>query len=186
MAVLTPAEVEAFAVEAYAGLTDKSGVPYIEHVRAVAAGVAPFGAGLRMAALLHDVLEDTALTAEDLLRAGVPTAVVATVRRVTKVPGTDYRTMITQITTDHSATLVKIADNAHNSVPARAALLPEPQRRRLADRYREARELLWPAVAAEDVRTVLLIVNPSLLPELDPGQAGRGDWTARPGGRRLE
>lgn len=163
---LTLTEVDAFAVEAYAGLVDKIGVPYIEHVRAVAAGVTPFGVGLRMAALLHDVLEDTALTSDDLLRAGVPFGVVATVRRVTRAPGVAYRAMLQQITTDHGATLLKIADNAHNSVPTRAARLEESERRRLADRYRSAREILWPAAAAEDVRTIVEIVNPSLLSEL--------------------
>jgi len=163
---LTTADVDALAAQAHAGQTDKTGVPYVEHVRAVAAGVAPFGTGLQMAALLHDVLEDTELTADDLLRAGVPSAVVATVRRVTRAPGVAYRAMLLQITTDHSATLVKIADNAHNSLPARAARLGEAERARLADRYRAARELLWPAAATDDVRTILTRVNPALLAEL--------------------
>lgn len=164
--MLTLADVDALAAEAHVGQVDKIGVPYIEHVRAVAAGVAPFGVGLQMAGLLHDVLEDTALTSDDLLRAGVPASVVATVRRLTKAPGVAYRAMLQQITTDHSATLLKISDNAHNSVPARAARLTEAERQRLADRYRSARELLWPAVPVEDVRAIVEIVNPSLLPEL--------------------
>ncbi|GLW58497.1 HD domain-containing protein [Kitasatospora phosalacinea] len=164
---LTPDEVDALAARAHAGQYDRIGVPYVEHVRAVAAGVAPFGAGLRMAALLHDVLEDTPLTAGDLLAAGVPAAVVATVRRVTRTPGTDYRTMLLDVVTDHAATLVKIADNAHNSRTDRAALLPEADRARLAERYRAARAVLWPAVAEADVRTVLALVNPDLLAELD-------------------
>ncbi|GAA4881806.1 phosphohydrolase [Kitasatospora terrestris] len=166
MSTLTLAEVDALAAEAHAGQTDRIGVPYVEHVRAVADGVAPFGTGLRMAALLHDVLEDTALTAEDLLRAGVPAAVVATVVRVTRVPGAGYEEMLREVVRDHSATLLKISDNAHNSHPDRAAHLPEADRLRLAERYRAARAVLWPAVAAEDVRAVVERVNPALLAEL--------------------
>ncbi|MEV8094475.1 HD domain-containing protein [Kitasatospora sp. NPDC085879] len=166
MSELSLADVDALAADAHAGQTDKIGVPYVEHVRAVAAGLAPFGTGLQMAGLLHDVLEDTPLTAEDLLRAGVPSAVVATVRRVTKVPGTAYPAMLEQITADHSATLLKISDNAHNSLPDRAARLDEADRRRLAERYRAARRVLWPAVGAADVCTVVGLVNPGLLDEL--------------------
>jgi len=172
--MLTLADVDALAAQAHAGQVDKIGVPYIEHVRAVAAGVAPFGTGLQMAALLHDVLEDTELTSDDLLRAGVPFSVVATVRRVTKAPGVAYRAMLQQITTDHSATLLKISDNAHNSDPARAARLSEPERRRLADRYRSAREVLWPAASAEDIRRIVELVNPSLLAELAPPRTAAG------------
>ncbi|WP_233289479.1 phosphohydrolase [Kitasatospora sp. MBT63] len=165
--VLDLAGVERLAAEAHAGQTDKIGVPYVEHVRAVAAGVAAFGTGLQMAALLHDVLEDTPLTAEDLLRAGVPFGVVATVRRVSRTAGVAYHAMLQQIVTDHSATLLKISDNAHNSRADRAAGLPAADRERLAERYRAARRVLWPAVAPEDVRTVVSTVNPDLLAELD-------------------
>ncbi|MFC6594018.1 phosphohydrolase [Kitasatospora paranensis] len=166
MPELTLADVDALAAEAHAGQFDRIGVPYVEHVRAVAAGVAPFGTGMRMAALLHDVLEDTPVTADDLLRAGVPFGVVATVRRVTRAPGVAYPAMLRQIVTDHSATLVKIADNAHNALADRAALLPEADRLRLADRYRGARAVLWPAVCPADVRAVVGIVNPALLAEV--------------------
>ncbi|MFG2693258.1 phosphohydrolase [Kitasatospora sp. NPDC048407] len=155
----TLADVDALAARAHAGQYDRIGVPYIEHVRAVAAGVAAFGTGLQMAALLHDVLEDTPTRADDLLVAGIPAGVVATVRRVTREPGTDYRAMLLDIVTDQAATLVKIADNAHNSRADRSA--------RLAARYRDARAVLWPAVADADLRTVLAAVNPPLLAELD-------------------
>ena len=47
--LLSVSEVDALAAEAHAGQVDKIGVPYIEHVRAVAAGLAPFGDELVMA-----------------------------------------------------------------------------------------------------------------------------------------
>jgi hypothetical protein len=160
---LTLADVDDIAAQAHAGQVDKIDVPYIEHVRAVSAGLAPFGTGMQMAGLLHDTLEDTALTPELLLHAGVPHAVVATVRRVTNRPGVPYAEMIDGISGDLSACLLKVADNAHNSHPGRTARLPEEKRVRLADKYRQARSLLWGAVPREDVEQILRIVNPALL-----------------------
>ena len=164
---LTLAQVDAIATEAHAGQLDKIGVPYIEHPRAVAAGLAPFGVGMQMAGLLHDVLEDTEVTADGLIRAGVPRTVVTTVRRVTKRPGVSYAAMLDGISMEYAPCLVKIADNAHNSHPDRTAQLPPDKRERLATKYRDARAILWPAVPREDVAAILRIVNPSLLGELE-------------------
>lgn len=167
---LTLEDVDRIAVEAHAGQVDKIGVPYVEHVRAVAAGLAPFGVGMQMAGLLHDTLEDTHLTPELLLAAGVPYTVVTTVRRVTNRPGVAYQDMLLGIAAHQAATLVKISDNAHNSRPDRAAQITDPAKRaRLAEKYANARGVLWPAVPAADVAAILRIVNPSLLPELLDG-----------------
>lgn len=165
-------EVELLAEQAHAGQVDKVGVPYIEHVRAVAAGLVPLGEALVMAGLLHDVLEDTDWTAEALLGAGVPARVVAIVQAVTNQPGTAYEEKVRHITADPQATLLKIADNAHNSRADRAAQLPPETRERLAAKYRAARAVLWPAADRADVETIVRIVNPALLPELDEHAAG--------------
>lgn len=165
---LTLADVDALAAEAHAGQLDKIGVPYINHPRAVAAGLAPFGVGLQMAGLLlHDVLEDTEVMYRDLLMFGVPLAVVRTVLAVTKHEGQPYREKLVAITANQAACLVKISDNASNSDPARTAQLPPDKRERLAAKYAQARSVLWAAVPREDVATILRIVNPSLLGELE-------------------
>ncbi|MFD7239600.1 HD domain-containing protein [Streptomyces syringium] len=160
-------EVDFLADRAHAGQVDKIGVPYIEHVRAVAAGLAPFGDELVMAGLLHDVIEDTDWTAEQLRAAGIPVRVVEIVEAVTNQPGTSYTERIQRITGDAQATLVKIADNAHNSHPDRAAQLSPDKRARLADKYRAARAVLWPLASRADIEAIVRIVNPSLLSELD-------------------
>ncbi|MBB4890964.1 HD domain-containing protein [Streptomyces netropsis] len=160
-------EVDFLADRAHAGQADKTGTPYIEHVRAVAAGLAPFGDELVMAGLLHDIIEDTGWTAGQLRAAGIPVRVVEIVEAVTHQPGTPYTEMIQRITGDARATLVKIADNAHNSHPDRAAQLPPEKRERLAAKYRAARAVLWPAASRADIETIVRIVNPSLLTELD-------------------
>jgi (p)ppGpp synthase/HD superfamily hydrolase len=165
--VISVREVEILADGAHAGQTDKVGVPYIEHVRAVAAGLSPFGDELVMAGLLHDLLEDTDWTAERLREKGVPDRVVEIVESVTNQAGITYDEKIRRITADPQATLVKIADNAHNSHPDRAAQLPADKRERLAAKYRSARAELWPAAKRTDVEAIIRIVNPSLLAELD-------------------
>ncbi len=164
---LTLADVDRIAAEAHAGQFDKIGVPYIEHPRAVAAGLAPFGVGMQMAGLLHDVLEDTEVLYRDLVAQGVPLAVVRTVLAVTKNENTPYGEMLAGIILNHAACLVKIADNASNSHPDRTAQLPEEKRARLAAKYASARRVLWPAVPREDAAAILAVVNPALLPELE-------------------
>lgn len=160
-------EVEALAYDAHTGQADKIGVPYIGHARAVAAGLAPFGDELVMAGLLHDVIEDTDWTAERLRAAGVPPRVVQIVEAVTNEAGLTYAEKIRRITGDGQATLVKIADNAHNSRPERAARLPQEKRERLTAKYRAARAVLWPTANRDDIEAIVRIVNPSLLTELD-------------------
>ncbi|WP_394427459.1 HD domain-containing protein [Streptomyces sp. SGAir0957] len=165
--MISVAEVDALAAAAHAGQVDKIGVPYIEHVRAVADGLVPFGDELVMAGLLHDVLEDTDVTGDDLLERGVPARVVVIVRAVTNQADVTYDETIRRITGDPQATLVKIADNAHNSHPARCVRLPADEKERLAAKYWAARADLWPAAGRADIEAVVSIVNPALLAELD-------------------
>jgi (p)ppGpp synthase/HD superfamily hydrolase len=164
--VKTVAEVDALVCRAHAGQVDKIGVAYVEHVRAVAAGLAPLGPELEMAGLLHDVIEDTDWTGERLRAAGIPDRVVDAVEGVTNVPGMPYEEKIRRITASRDATLVKIADNAHNSRPDRAAQLPPEKREQLAAKYRGARDILWSAADAPDIEAIVSIVNPALLAEL--------------------
>ncbi|MGW5711585.1 HD domain-containing protein [Streptomyces olivaceus] len=169
----TVSEVDAFADAAHAGQVDKIGVPYIEHVRAVAAGLGPFADELVMAGLLHDVIEDTDWTAAQLLAMGVPLRVVGIVKDVTNQPGVPYEEKIRRIIRSSDATLVKISDNAHNSRPDRAAQLPKEKRARLAAKYRAARDVLWTAADDHDIEAIVTIVNPSLLDELRERRAAK-------------
>ncbi|MEV7675120.1 HD domain-containing protein [Streptomyces sp. NPDC088752] len=159
-------DVQQLAAIAHMGQVDKIGIPYVEHVRAVAAGLVTFDPEVQMAGLLHDVLEDTDLTAADLRKSGIPEHVINTVMLVTRHPADMYSDTLRMIISSHDATLVKIADNAHNSHPDRAAQLPAEKREKLAERYARAREVLWPAVDPKDVEAIVSIVNPALLSEL--------------------
>lgn len=157
-------DVDGLAERAHAGQVDKIGVPYIEHVRAVAAGLVMFGETAQMAGLLHDIIEDTKWTAEGLLGVGVPKPVVDIVQLVTKTPGVAYLGKLKEIVRsgNETAVLVKIADNAHNSRPDRAQHLSTEQRNRLKSKYAAARDILWPAATRKDIEAIVSIVNPDL------------------------
>lgn len=127
---------------AHHGQTDKAGHPYINHVRAVAALLEPHGPHAVMAGLLHDVIEDTHITLNDLHELGFPQPVIAAVDAVTRRPGEPYMDMIARAAADPLGRLVKLADNAHNSDPARLALLGVEQRAWFEKKYAAARAVL--------------------------------------------
>ena len=101
----------------------------MEHVRAVADGLVDFDLDVQIAGMLHDVVEDTETTLDDLRAAGVSERSLAAIELVSLNlhAGLTYAQAIERITCSRDATLVKIADNAHNSRPDRVAAL---QRRR--------------------------------------------------------
>lgn len=113
-----------FATKAHAGQTRKfTGVPYITHPVAVAKiakdAVSKFETTfskdlLEAVALLHDVLEDTAVTYDELLHV-FGKDVADRVRILTKVPGETYLQAILRAKGDDVTKIVKLADNIHNS-----------------------------------------------------------------------
>jgi (p)ppGpp synthase/HD superfamily hydrolase len=133
---------EAIATLAHAGQVDKAGVPYIEHPRAVAGILESTGHGpeVLQAGWLHDVVEDTGVTLDDLRRAGFSETVVSAVDAVTRRGGELYTDLIERAAAHPVGRVVKLADNAHNS--GRLDILDEPVRSGLARRYAEARAVL--------------------------------------------
>ena len=77
---------------------------------------APLKNYIVMAALLHDTIEDTYVTAEYLKEEGFPIMVVEMVQFVTKQPGENYFDFIMRLQeTGHiGAKMVKLADLRHN------------------------------------------------------------------------
>ena len=101
------------AAKAHAGQKDKAGRPYILHPLAVSAGCRSKDA--KIAALLHDVLEDTDSTANDLLTAGIPERIVHTVELLTKEKkGYKEKKYFRRIREEETAREVKMADLRHN------------------------------------------------------------------------
>ncbi len=104
---------DAIASKAHKGQKDKGGRAYAEHPRAVAAMLDdPL---LKTAALLHDVIEDTEWTADDLLAAGIHPKVVETVCTLTHQEQETYDEYLTRVGRNPLAVEVKLADLRHNS-----------------------------------------------------------------------
>lgn len=114
-----------FAREAHAGQKRKSGAPYIIHPVAVARIVAEelqLGPNPVIAAFLHDVVEDTSFTLDDI-KARFGPDVAYLVRVVTKQKKMQYETskqvenfkqMLDSLHYDIRAILIKLADRLHN------------------------------------------------------------------------
>ncbi|WP_395293174.1 HD domain-containing protein [Kitasatospora hibisci] len=141
---LSLAEVETIARRAHEGQVDKNGHPYSEHLAAVAHGVAARGGSDEQVAAgwLHDAIEDDALSREWLAEAALSGATKAIVDALTKRPGESLEVYTARILATPGALLVKQADLAHNSNPARLASLDDVTAARLAEKYRRTRELL--------------------------------------------
>ncbi len=117
----------ALAAKAHEGQLDQSGQPYILHPLRVMLSVATVDE--RIAAVLHDVVEDTRFTLEDLLAAGFSTTVVDAVEALTKRPGEHRMEAAVRAAANPIAKRVKLADNADNMDPSR---MPSPTPRDLA------------------------------------------------------
>jgi GTP diphosphokinase / guanosine-3',5'-bis(diphosphate) 3'-diphosphatase len=121
----------AIAATAHAGQVDKAGQPYILHPIRVMLRVE--GEHERMAAVLHDVVEDTSVTLEQLANEGFPEPVLQAVAALTKNPGESRLQAAARAAENPIALAVKLADNAENRDLSR---IPNPSERDY-DRLRE-------------------------------------------------
>lgn len=166
--------VAKLAEKLHEGQFDKGGEPYFKHVEAVALALAPFGDNAVAGGYLHDSIEDTGITADELENEhNIPAPVVDAVRSVSRnlyPEGVTYMNMIRAVAKEGSymARLIKISDNAHNSRSDR--VIPGANEEFLAfsrNRYARARKILYPSVAREDIEIILKAINPELLGELE-------------------
>lgn len=130
----------AIAHIAHHGQVDKAGNPYIGHPARVAALLRDRGEREEVIAAgwLHDVLEDTHLTAEDLNAAGVGWSTLNIVARVTRREGVSSEEYYLGIYESLDARRVKKADIADNTSPERLALLDDATVVRLTRKYAKA------------------------------------------------
>lgn len=111
------------AYDAHHGQLDKGGAPYISHPLHVAESMTDESATI--AALLHDVVEDTYLTCEDLLREGFPKDAVEAVRLLTKNDSVPYDEYVRRVKENPIARRVKISDLRHNMDLSRIGMTEE-------------------------------------------------------------
>lgn len=125
--------------EAHRNQFDKSGMPYVFH---------PFHLAEQMdteesttVALLHDVVEDTDYTLEDLKAMGFPNNVIDALALMTHDPRVPYMEYVKAISENPLATKVKLADLRHNSDLSRLDSVDEKALSRVK-KYAAAIELL--------------------------------------------
>lgn len=129
----------ATAAEAHTGQFDKGGDAYILHPLRVM--MLCKSESEKIAAVLHDVVEDSDITLKDLAAAGFPPDIIAALECLTKRPGEDYFDFVRRAATNPIARCVKLADLADNSNLSR---IPNPSSvdRERAEKYRRAIEIL--------------------------------------------
>ena len=92
---------------------DKAGIPYVLHPLHVAEQMQD--EYRTTVGLLHDIVEDTDVTFEQLIQMGFPKEVIDALRCLTHQEGIEYFDYVKNIGTNEIATDVKLADLEHNS-----------------------------------------------------------------------
>ena len=125
--------------EAHKNQVDKTGLPYVFH---------PFHLAEQMkdeystvCALLHDVVEDTEYTFEDLVNMGFPNEVIEALKLLTHADDVQYMDYVKALSVNPIAKAVKIADLTHNSDTSRLDVVDEWALKR-EEKYKKALEFL--------------------------------------------
>ncbi len=125
--------------EAHKNQVDKSGMPYVFH---------PFHLAEQMTderttivALLHDIVEDTDYTLDDLSNMGFESDIIEALMLMTHDKAVPYMEYVAKIKNNPIARTVKLADLRHNSDLSRLDTVDEKALKR-KDKYSEAIRLL--------------------------------------------
>ncbi|MBD3922148.1 HD domain-containing protein [Paenibacillus sp. PR3] len=129
----------AIALEAHRGQVDKGGSPYILHPLAVMNRVETLDE--KIVAVLHDVVEDSSITLEQLKGHGFSDEIIDAIRRLTKSAEDSYEAFIEKTMDNQIARNVKIADIKENMNISRIKNPTEHDYNRLV-KYKKALERL--------------------------------------------
>jgi (p)ppGpp synthase/HD superfamily hydrolase len=130
------------AVEAHRGIRDRYGAPYILHPLRVMGRVSKIRE--QIVAVLHDVVEDTDWTFEDLQKEGFPADVLEALKCVTKREGEAYDDFVQRSAGNLLARRVKLADLEDNMDVRRMLEVGDKERERL-QKYLSA----WKTLSSE-------------------------------------
>ena len=125
--------------EAHKDQIDKSGMPYVFHPFHLAEQMAD--ENTTIVALLHDVIEDTEYTLDDLRKFGFAEDVLSAISLMTHADDVPYMEYVVKIKTNPIAKAVKLADLKHNSDMSRLDRITQTDEER-AKKYKQAIELL--------------------------------------------
>lgn len=128
------------AYDAHQGQLDKGGIPYVFHPWHLAEQMDDEISTI--AALLHDVVEDTDWTLEQLAAEGFPEEAMEVLALLTHPEGQPYMEYIAGLQHNPIAVKIKLADLRHNSDFTRLSAVTADQRERLERKYAPAFALL--------------------------------------------
>ena len=172
------------ARRAHDGQVDKAGVPYIQHPARVAARLEQaYGAQHPVVAVgwLHDVLEDTGISADDLVGYGASPDQVHALVALTHHKHEPYLDSLGRVVLSPMALVTKLADIADNTSGSRTASLEPEARMRLRTKYAKGLAFLEAHLGHIGVRLdspdllVMVewnLVQAELLVLVDTGQQG--------------
>lgn len=147
------------------------------HLTPIAELLRPYGPLAEAVGWLHDIVEDTDTTADDLLDAGVADDVVDDVVAVSRVPGEPYTNLTARAATRRRAALGKLADNSWNIACNHQLARTDPKRAAslLLGRYLPARpELIDGAGMTQREADALLERAAEIAARLDQGRTHDG------------
>jgi GTP diphosphokinase / guanosine-3',5'-bis(diphosphate) 3'-diphosphatase len=127
------------AARAHAGQTDKAGQPYILHPLRVMLAVNSLPE--KMAAVMHDVVEDTNVTLADLQSEGFAPEVLAAINALTKTTGETRIAAAQRAVVNPIARVVKLADVADNMDLSRISKPTEKDYARIKE-YEQVRSII--------------------------------------------
>ena len=141
MMIYTPITKKALKLcfEAHKEQVDKSGMPYVFHPFHLAEQMQTEEA--TVVALLHDVVEDTDYTIDDLTSMGFGKTITDAIALLTHADGVAYMDYVRKIKNNPIAKAVKLADLKHNSDLTRLDVVDEKALNR-KEKYSKAIKLL--------------------------------------------
>lgn len=144
------AKAYAIACSAHAGVSRRSGEPYINHPLRVAQRLASNGHPVEsvVAALLHDAVEDSSLLLADLTAMGFSDEVVEAIDSVTKREGEEYSEAVIRAARNPIGRWVKLADNMDNSSEEQLKPFSHEKRLKQKRKYTPAAALLKKVIKA--------------------------------------
>lgn len=127
------------AIKAHEGQTDKAGKAYILHPLRIASSCSTIET--QIVALLHDVVEDSSITLEDLKISGFPDTIIDAIDSVTRRRNESYMDFVCRCSKNPIGKVVKLLDLDDNMNIKRLSEISEADIKRL-NKYKVAYDYL--------------------------------------------
>ena len=136
--------------KAHATQKDLAGNPYMRHVDAIIKKVSRHGDDVKAIAALHDTVEDTGISFDDLKKAGIKDHIIKAVDAITKRKGESREAYYSRVKQNRLARIVKIADIENNADEKRLRKLPKDKADQLRAKYAKALSIIESSYLDED------------------------------------